>query len=208
MSHLKQTTEFETSPEPLTPTGPSHSPDLLAAEPPGDGQGTTRRTLLRTAGLVALAGGGAVGLAACGADETASPPATSAPQTPAAPSSAAPSSAAPSASASSSEPSATDAPSASGPSVSTADVPEGGGVILEDAKYVVTQPTKGQYKAFSSVCTHQGCPVASVSDGQIKCDCHGSAFSIMDGSVVKPPATKPLAEAKATVTGGMVVITA
>jgi len=209
MSDLKQPTELETSAQPVTLTHPALSSDPLADATPDGGQGSTRRTLLRTAGLVALAGGGAVGLAACGADETTSPGGTNAPQTSAAPSSTAPSSTAPPADASSSEPSASDAPAptASGPSVSTADVPEGGGVILEDAKYVVTQPTKGQYKAFSSVCTHQGCPVASVSDGQINCDCHGSAFSITDGSVVRSPATKPLAEARITVAGGKVVIT-
>ena len=47
-----------------------------------------------------------------------------------------------------------------GPSVATSKVPVGGGVILQDADYVVTQPSKGKYKAFSKICTHQGCPVA------------------------------------------------
>jgi Rieske Fe-S protein len=86
-----------------------------------------------------------------------------------------------------------------GPSVATSKVPIGGGVILENADYVVTQPSKGKYKAFSKICTHQGCPVASVRDGVIHCDCHGSEYSIEDGSVTNPPAPKPLAESKTTV---------
>ena len=39
-------------------------------------------------------------------------------------------------------------------------VPVGGGVILDNADYVITQPKKGTYKAFSKICTHMGCPVA------------------------------------------------
>ena len=96
-------------------------------------------------------------------------------------------------------PSASTAEAPKGPSVATSKVPVGGGVILEDADYVITQPSKGQYKAFSKICTHQGCPVASVSDGVIHCNCHGSEYSIKDGSVTNPPAPKPLAEAKASV---------
>jgi Rieske Fe-S protein len=167
--------------------------------------GTTRRTVLRAAGLAALAGGGVGVLGACSADgEVAAPAATSAAPSASAASSSAPaaSSAAPSASASSS------APAAAGASIATADVPVGSGVILKDAKYVVTQPTEGEFKAFSSICTHMGCPVAEVQGETIMCKCHGSQFSIKDGSVVKAPATKPLAEATATVSGDQVVVEA
>ena len=48
-----------------------------------------------------------------------------------------------------------------------ADVPVGGGVVFKDEKVVVTQPAKGEFKGFSAICTHQGCPVASVADGVI-----------------------------------------
>jgi len=85
-------------------------------------------------------------------------------------------------------------------------VPVGGGVILENADYVVTQPSKGKYKAFSKICTHQGCPVASVSNGVIHCNCHGSEYSIEDGSVTNPPAPKALAAAKTTVFEGKVYV--
>jgi nitrite reductase/ring-hydroxylating ferredoxin subunit len=43
-----------------------------------------------------------------------------------------------------------------------ADVPEGGGAIFADSKVVVTQVTAGDYRAFTAVCTHQGCIVSSV----------------------------------------------
>ena len=168
----------------------------------------SRRDVLRTAGIVALSGGAVLTLAACGADGQAG----EAVPTSAAPSSAASSSAASSPSASASEsasPSASASSQAapSGPSVATADVPTGGGVILGDADYVVTQPTKGTYKAFSKICTHQGCPVTKVEGGLIQCPCHGSEFSVEDGSVKQGPARKALAESATTVVGSKVYVT-
>jgi nitrite reductase/ring-hydroxylating ferredoxin subunit len=90
--------------------------------------------------------------------------------------------------------------------VAASDVPVGGGVIMEDANYVITQPTRGEFKAFTKICTHMQCPVGSVADGTINCPCHGSKFSIEDGSVVNPPAPKPLEEFEVTVIGGRVVV--
>ncbi|MEU3254631.1 Rieske (2Fe-2S) protein [Streptomyces sp. NPDC006997] len=81
----------------------------------------------------------------------------------------------------------------------TSDVPEGGGMVVGDV--VVTQPTAGEFKAFSSKCTHQGCAVKDVKDGVIHCPCHGSQFSAADGSVTKGPATQPLAAAEIAVDG-------
>ncbi|MFI5978191.1 Rieske (2Fe-2S) protein [Streptomyces sp. NPDC051452] len=83
----------------------------------------------------------------------------------------------------------------------TSDIPEGGGKIFKDQGVVVTQPTAGTYKAFSSKCTHQGCAVGSVAGGTIVCPCHNSHFSVEDGSVKQGPATRPLPPAKITVSG-------
>ena len=109
-----------------------------------------------------------------------------------------------------SQPSASSSPgpeetAAGGALVATADVPVGGGVILEDRRIVVTQPTAGSFKAFSATCTHQACIVASVKDGTISCACHGSAFSATDGSVRNGPATRALKEVPVTVEGDEVV---
>ena len=88
---------------------------------------------------------------------------------------------------------------------SAADVPVGGGVILEDADTVVTQPTKGTFAGFSAHCTHQGCVLANVAGGTINCTCHGSKFSITDGSVVNGPATSPLPKVTVKAEGSDIV---
>lgn len=94
---------------------------------------------------------------------------------------------------------------AAGGLVATTDVPVGGGVVLKDEELVVTQPADGEFKAFTAICSHQGCLVGSVSDGSIHCPCHGSAFSAEDGSVETGPATAPLTEVAVTVAGDQVV---
>jgi Rieske Fe-S protein len=74
----------------------------------------------------------------------------------------------------------------------TDDIPLDGGKIFPDQHVVVTQPAAGQYKGFSSVCTHKGCAVSQVANGRIICPCHGSEYSITDGSVQTGPAPRPL----------------
>jgi Rieske Fe-S protein len=194
--HEKASSRLEAS---VSELGDQRSPQETSA--------TTRRTVLRTAGLLALASAGAAALAGCSAEgESGSPAAT--PPAPASPSAAADAaSPSPTADATSSKPSASKAKAPSGPSVATSKVPVGGGVILEDADYVVTQPSKCKYKAFSKICTHQGCPVSAVNNGVIHCNCHGSEYSIKDGSVTNPPAPKPLAESETTVFEGKVYVT-
>ena len=87
-----------------------------------------------------------------------------------------------------------------------ADIPVGGGKVYETAQVVVTQPAKGQYKAFSAICTHVGCICNQVANGTINCPCHGAKFKITDGSVVAGPATTPLAGATVTVSGGKIYL--
>lgn len=103
------------------------------------------------------------------------------------------------------------APSSSAPSTSasggsggaiatTADVPVGGGLIVADSQVVITQPTEGQFKGFSSTCTHEGCQVAEVQE-TINCPCHGSTFSLETGEPTGGPAPSPLGEVPLDVQG-------
>ncbi|MGH4007389.1 MAG: Rieske (2Fe-2S) protein [Pseudonocardiaceae bacterium] len=101
-------------------------------------------------------------------------------------------------------PDAPDAPPAGSsgqPLANTSDIPLGGGMVFDDEQVVVTQPTPGEFKAFSAVCTHQGCTVNKVASGTIDCPCHGSKYAIADGSVVNGPAARPLAQRQITVSG-------
>jgi nitrite reductase/ring-hydroxylating ferredoxin subunit len=100
----------------------------------------------------------------------------------------------------SSEAGTTDA-GAGSPAIRAADIPVGGGKIFQDQEIVVTQPTAGNFKAFSAVCTHMGCLVTTVENGQIGCRCHMTEFSIADGSVTKGPAKKALAAKTVTQAG-------
>jgi Rieske Fe-S protein len=87
----------------------------------------------------------------------------------------------------------------------TSAVPIGGGMILAEKKIVITQPRAGSFKAFTAVCTHQGCTVSTVSGGTINCPCHGSKFSVANGSVVGGPAPAPLAAVSIKVQGTSIV---
>jgi Rieske Fe-S protein len=71
---------------------------------------------------------------------------------------------------------------------------------------VVTQPAAGEYHAFSAVCTHEGCTVSTVTGGTINCPCHGSKFSIEDGTVRHGPAQSPLPRKAVHVKDGNLVI--
>jgi Rieske Fe-S protein len=86
------------------------------------------------------------------------------------------------------------------------DIPPGGGVVIPAERLVLTQPTPGQFRAFDATCTHQGCVVADVRDGAIVCNCHGSQYSIADGSVRGGPAPRPLAPRAIAVVGDNVVL--
>lgn len=60
----------------------------------------------------------------------------------------------------------------------------GGGFINRSARVVVAQPREGEFRAFSAVCTHEGCIVSVIVDQTIVCGCHGSTYSLEDGSVL------------------------
>jgi len=146
---------------------------------PQHGTRATRRGLLAGVGLVGLAG--AVSACSSGGSSSSSSSAAGATTGGAAPS--APSSA-PSA--------ASGGNTASGALATTSEIPVGSGKIFTSEKVVVTQPEAGEFKCFSAICTHMGCLVSTISNGTIDCPCHGSQYSITNGSVVAGPAPKPL----------------
>lgn len=81
----------------------------------------------------------------------------------------------------------------------TTDVPDGGGLLVIEAKLVITQPRTGEYRALGAGCTHGGCTVQEVTT-EIRCLCHGSRFDL-NGEVLQGPATKPLEPFEVTVEG-------
>jgi nitrite reductase/ring-hydroxylating ferredoxin subunit len=66
----------------------------------------------------------------------------------------------------------------------------------------------GEIYAIDEKCTHLGC---SLSKGKFmgnnfECPCHGAVFSIALGTVVKGPATEPIAVYQVSVENGMITI--
>ena len=60
----------------------------------------------------------------------------------------------------------------------------------------------GSVKAFSTVCTHDGCAVSFVASSQaLVCPCHGARFDITNGSATRGPARNPLTSYKVQVDG-------
>lgn len=155
----------------------------------------TRRGVLAGVGLVGLASA----ITACGAGTSSSTPAAgNAAGTTGGAGTAAPASSAAAGGASSS--SATTALAA------TSKIPVGSGMIFPEPQVVVTQPTAGEFKAFSAVCTHMGCIVNQISNQTIDCPCHGSQYSITTGAVVAGPAPRPLPAKQIKVSGGSIFL--
>ena len=144
--------------------------DLSASTPGDSAAGPTRRQVLTTGGVVAVA---VAVTAACGSSGSSSVPG---------------------------------AGSVGGNTVSTGDIPVGGGVVLEAKQVVITQPNAGTFKAFSAVCTHEGCIVSTVAGGTITCPCHMGQFSAADGSVTGGPPPAPLTEVSFTLAGSTITI--
>lgn len=86
-----------------------------------------------------------------------------------------------------------------------ADIPENGGTVFDDRQIVVTRGAGNTVHGFSAVCTHQGCLVSAVGNGEITCPCHGSAFDATTGAVRRGPAQKPLPPVAVSVVNGSVV---
>ena len=90
---------------------------------------------------------------------------------------------------------ATAAPSPSaGQLVESSKVPVGGGIKVESSAGVlmIVQPTRGNFAAYSAICTHAGCEVSRATAAAIICTCHDSEFSTQTGARLAGPASRPL----------------
>lgn len=87
----------------------------------------------------------------------------------------------------------------------TDQVPVGGGIVLTDQQVVVTQPTEGEFRAYTAVCTHQQLLVTSVEDGTIICSNHGSEYDAATGEVTQGPASAALATVAITRDGDKIL---
>ncbi|CAM3218779.1 ubiquinol-cytochrome c reductase iron-sulfur subunit [Rhodothermus bifroesti] len=66
-----------------------------------------------------------------------------------------------------------------------------GGFLHIDAADMLVVNVEGTIRAFSSICTHQGCEISSFQNNRFVCFCHGSQFGT-DGQVLQGPATRAL----------------
>lgn len=91
------------------------------------------------------------------------------------------------------------------PLAATSDVPVGSGALFEIDEYVVTQPKANTFIGFTSLCTHEQCPV-DVFDtpGEMACSCHSTIFDLTTGAVKSGPARKPLPKKPILVEGGQI----
>ena len=166
----------------------------------------TRRGMLAGVGLVGLAGA----ITACSSGGSSMSAAVADPATSSGMGASTATSAAASASASSASSASSAAGgmggTAAGALTATSAIPVGGGKIFAAQTTVVTQPSAGEFKVFSAVCTHMGCIVNQIADGRIDCPCHGSEYSITDGAVLAGPAPKPLPAKPFKVTGDSIFL--
>jgi Rieske Fe-S protein len=162
----------------------------------------TRRGMLAGVGLVGLAGA----ITACSSGGSSMSAAVADPATSSGMGAPAATSAAASATPSASSASSAAGGMAAGALTATSAIPVGGGKIFPAQTTVVTQPSAGEFKVFSAVCTHMGCIVNQIADGRIDCPCHGSEYSITDGAVLAGPAPKPLPAKPFKVTGDSIFL--
>ncbi len=179
-------------PSPNEPSPDKPSPDKPSPEESSpeetdaimDQPSPARRTVLIGAGAAAVA----LTAAACGSDtgRTPAPAETTLPGT----------------GAPDPDSTGTDTTGTASAALTTVDaVPVGSGTVVGDV--VVTQPTAGDFQAFSTRCPHQGCAVA-VAGAELDCPCHHSRFSLT-GAVEAGPATSGLTPVAVRVEGTDIV---
>jgi nitrite reductase/ring-hydroxylating ferredoxin subunit/uncharacterized membrane protein len=67
------------------------------------------------------------------------------------------------------------------------------GVVVEDTPVLILRHGS-HFHAIHDRCSHRGCPLSEMGEIEketITCQCHGSQFSLKDGSVLRGPASQP-----------------
>lgn len=75
---------------------------------------------------------------------------------------------------------------------------------------LITQPTKGKFRAFVAQCTHAGARLdgqRNLANNEITCPSHGAKFSADSGAVNAGPASTPLTKVKVAVSGSSLKVT-
>ncbi|MEU7050910.1 Rieske (2Fe-2S) protein [Streptomyces eurythermus] len=85
------------------------------------------------------------------------------------------------------------------------EVAKGGAKLYRDHNVVVSRDQDGGLKAYSTICTHAGCPINKLEGTTLICPCHGSRFDAVTGKVVAAPATEPLTELAVKADDGRIV---
>ncbi|MBO4256003.1 Rieske (2Fe-2S) protein [Streptomyces griseorubiginosus] len=71
-------------------------------------------------------------------------------------------------------------------------IAKGSAELYRDHNLVVSRGENGSLKAYSTICTHAGCPINKLEGTTLVCPCHGSEFDARTGKVLRSPATEPL----------------
>lgn len=83
----------------------------------------------------------------------------------------------------------------------------GGWLLINGASTLIVNIEDSVYRAFTSVCTHQGCSDDwTFSESLFICNCHDSRFNT-SGEVVKGPAARDLEEFNVDVEGDIITVT-
>ncbi|MEU0739694.1 Rieske 2Fe-2S domain-containing protein [Streptomyces sp. NPDC006134] len=85
------------------------------------------------------------------------------------------------------------------------EVAPGSATLYRDHNVVVSRDGDGSLKAYSTVCTHAGCPINKLKGTTLVCPCHGSEFDARTGEVLQAPATAPLKELPVRAENGRIV---
>ena len=75
----------------------------------------------------------------------------------------------------------------------------------KEHEVVLHKLADGSIAAFSSICTHRGCPV-DPTESEFLCPCHGSKFDLTTGAVLHGPAHKPLTQLEVSVESGHLMV--